>query len=280
MLQKLLHHLTGRVLFAAEIEAGTDTSGDVRLGLAVKAALEAGADLRGADLRGADLGGADLGGADLRGADLRGADLGGADLGGADLGGADLGGAYLGRADLHGACLGEADLRGAYLCGAYLGKADLHGACLGRADLHGACLGGADLRGTDLRKADLRGADLRKADLRGADLGVADLRGACLRGADWGDGAQRREGVPITRAPVMVATDLYDVWIWDRHVEIGCRIHEIEEWAGFDAADIAGMGGGESLRFWRTWRDPLLAVAKAAGCPLPAPEARQGENVA
>jgi hypothetical protein len=175
MLQKLLHHLTGRVLFAAEIEADTDTSGDVRLGLAVKAALEAGADLRGADLGGADLGGADLG---------------------------------------------------------------------------------------------------------GADLGEADLRGACLRGADWGDGAQRREGVPITRAPVMVATDLYDVWIWDRHVEIGCRIHEIEEWAGFDAADIAGMGGGESLRFWRTWRDPLLAVAKAAGCPLPAPEARQGENVA
>jgi hypothetical protein len=240
MLQKLLHHLTGRVLFAAEIEADTDTSGDVRLGLAVKAALEAGADLGGADLGGADLGGADLGGADL----------GGADLGGADLGGADLRGA---------------DLRGAYLRGANLG---------------GANLGGAYLSEADLRRAYLRGADLRGADLRGTDLGEADLRGACLRGADWGDGAQRREGVPITRAPVMVATDLYDVWIWDRHVEIGCRIHEIEEWAGFDAADIAGMGGGESLRFWRTWRDPLLAVAKAAGCPLPAPEARQGENVA
>jgi uncharacterized protein YjbI with pentapeptide repeats len=275
MLQKLLHHLTGRVLFAAEIEADTDTSGDVRLGLAVKAALEAGADLRGADLGGADLGGADLGGADLGGADLGGADLRGADLGGADLGGADLGGADLGGADLGGADLGGADLGGADLRGA-----DLRGAYLRGANLGGANLGGAYLSEADLRRAYLRGADLRGADLRGTDLGEADLRGACLRGADWGDGAQRREGVPITRAPVMVATDLYDVWIWDRHVEIGCRIHEIEEWAGFDAADIAGMGGGESLRFWRTWRDPLLAVAKAAGCPLPAPEARQGENVA
>ena len=57
---------TGTVIFACE--AGS-------MKLAVKAAIEAKADLSGADLRRADLRGADLRWADLRRADLSGADL-------------------------------------------------------------------------------------------------------------------------------------------------------------------------------------------------------------
>ena len=57
--------------------------------VAVRLAIEAGADLGGADLRIAYHGGADLSGANLSGADLRSANLSGADLGSADLGGAD-----------------------------------------------------------------------------------------------------------------------------------------------------------------------------------------------
>jgi hypothetical protein len=133
----------GSVIFTAEIDATNETAASIKLGLAVRVAVKANADLCWADLRGADLRGADLRGADLCWADLREADLREADLRGADLRGADL-------------------------CWADLREADLRG---------------ADLRGADLRGADLRGADLCWADLREADLRGADLRGAYLSGA-------------------------------------------------------------------------------------------------
>jgi hypothetical protein len=55
---EIKHRWTGTVIFTAEIEADGDTAISVKLGLAVRAALKAKADLRGADLRGADLSGA------------------------------------------------------------------------------------------------------------------------------------------------------------------------------------------------------------------------------
>jgi hypothetical protein len=167
------------------------------------------------------------------------------------------------RTDQRKVDLGYADLRGADLCGV-----DLRGADLCGVDLRGADLGGTDLRGADLGGTDLRGAYLRKANLGGADLRGADLCGVDLRWVVWGDGAKRREDVPVTRAPVMVATDPYDVWIWDRHAEIGCQIHEIGVWAALTEADIERMGGERGVRFWREWRAPLLAMARAAGRPL------------
>ncbi len=106
---------TASVLFDAQIEASEDTPFRIQLGLAVRKAYEAGADLRDADLRGAHLRGADLSDADLRGAVLSGADLRGAHLSGADL--------------------SDADLRGAHLSGAALSGAHLSGAVLGGANL-------------------------------------------------------------------------------------------------------------------------------------------------
>ncbi len=123
-----------------EIECEANASRGFKMGLAVRAALESGADLSGADLRRAVLSDAVLRGADLSGADLRRAVLSGADLRGADL--------------------RDAVLRGADLSG---------------ADLRRAVLSGADLCGADLRDAVLRGADLRRADLRRAVLSGADL---------------------------------------------------------------------------------------------------------
>jgi hypothetical protein len=128
---KIMSRWSGAVKFECELTAHVARkSYGFCLGLAVRKALEAGADLGGADLRGANLGGANLGGANLGGANLRGADLGGANLGVANLGGANL----------RDANLRDANLRG--------------------ADLGGANLGGADLGGADLRDANLRGADL------------------------------------------------------------------------------------------------------------------------
>ena len=105
----------GAVIFTADIEADESASASIKLGLAVKVAVKASANLRGADLRGADLRGADLRGADLRAAYLRGANLRGANLCGAGLRGADLDGANLRGADLDGADLSGADLNG--VCG-------------------------------------------------------------------------------------------------------------------------------------------------------------------
>ena len=87
----------------------------MKLGLTVKAAFAAKADLRGAVLSGAYLSGAVLSGAVLSGADLRGAYLRGVDLSDADLRGAYLSGAYLRDADLSDAVLSGADLSGVYL---------------------------------------------------------------------------------------------------------------------------------------------------------------------
>ena len=129
---EIKNRYAGSIQFTAEIEKDTG-SVTINLGLAVKWAINADANLRGAYLGGAYLGGAYLGGANLRDADLRGANLRGAYLRGANLRGAnlrganlrdaDLGGADLRDADLGGANLRDANLRGAYLRGAYLGGA-------------------------------------------------------------------------------------------------------------------------------------------------------------
>jgi hypothetical protein len=136
---EIKNRFTAAVQLTAVIECKNAEPESVKIGLAVKWAIENRADLSGADLRSADLSGADLRSADLRGADLR-----SADLRGADLRDADLRDAYLRSADLSGADLSGADLRDAYLSG---------------ADLRGAYLSGADLRGADLRDADLRDAE-------------------------------------------------------------------------------------------------------------------------
>ena len=70
---EIKNRFTGAVQFNAEINAEKETSDSVKIGLAVKCAVNSGADLSGADLRGANLRDADLGDAYLGGADLGGA---------------------------------------------------------------------------------------------------------------------------------------------------------------------------------------------------------------
>ena len=77
---EIKHHFTNSVMFTAEIEASGDTPFSVKLGLAVRAAVEARANLADAYLAGAYLAGANLAGAYLAGANLAGANLAGANL--------------------------------------------------------------------------------------------------------------------------------------------------------------------------------------------------------
>jgi uncharacterized protein YjbI with pentapeptide repeats len=132
------NRFTGSIQFTAQIACAEGELPSIKLGLAVKWAIESGAYLSGADLSGADLSGANLSGANLSRANLSGAYLSGADLSGADLSGADLSGANLSGANLSRANLSRANLSRAYLSGA-----NLSGAYLSGANLYGANLSGA-----------------------------------------------------------------------------------------------------------------------------------------
>ena len=124
----ILHRWNGKLVFTAEIEAEDGASRAIKLGLAIRVAVRAKANLRGANLSGADLSWANLSGANLRGAYLSGAYLSWADLSEANLREANLSGANLREAYLSGANLSGADLSWAYLRGAYLRGANLSGA--------------------------------------------------------------------------------------------------------------------------------------------------------
>ena len=107
--------IAGEVKFTAEIDCADDALPSLKLGLAVRWAIKAGANLSRANLSGANLAGADLSRANLAGAVLSRANLEGAVLSGADLSGANLSRANLSRANLSGANLAGADLSRAYL---------------------------------------------------------------------------------------------------------------------------------------------------------------------
>ena len=135
---------------------------------------------------------------------------------------------------------------------------------------------GADLRGADLRGADLRGADLWGADLRDADLWGANLWGANLRDADlWG--AKYGDGIPITMPPLQVMGLEWPVLILDRHMKIGCEIHGLAEWEGFDDRRILAMDGKTALTFWRQNKEALLAMARIHGRDFAAEEKEKAD---
>ena len=157
-----------------------------------------------------------------------------------------------------GANLSGANLRGANLC-----DANLSGANLCCANLSGANLCEANLSGANLGCANLSGANLCEANLSGANLGCANLSGAnlcdaCLRGAKW------RDGIVINKAPIQLSGLHWFVTILDAHMQIGCELHSLADWAAFDDRRIASMDGREALRFWRAHKESLLALARGA----------------
>ncbi|MDP3139832.1 MAG: pentapeptide repeat-containing protein [Burkholderiaceae bacterium] len=163
------------------------------------------------------------------------------------------------RVALEAATNSGAYLRGANLSGAYLSDANLSGANLSGAYLSGANLSGAYLRGANLSDAYLSGANLSGAYLRGANLSGAYLRGAYLSGAKWTD------EVIINRAPLQLFGLAYNVHILDQHMQIGCELHTLDDWRGFDDERIVQMDGKTALRFWRAHKAALLALAESDG---------------
>ena len=87
----------------------------------------------------------------------------------------------------------------------------------------------------------------------------ANLSRADLSGAKW------RDGVIINRRPLFIGGLSWSVWVLDSHMQIGCELHKLSEWAEFDDRRICQMSGKEAVKFWRTYKDVLLAIAKSDG---------------
>jgi len=137
---------------------------------------------------------------------------------------------------------------------AYLSGANLSGANLSDANLSYANLSCAYLSGAYLSGANLSGANLSDANLSGANLSDANLSGA-----KW------RDGITINRAPLQLSGLHWAVYILDDHMQIGCELHTLAEWAAFDDARIVEMDGKNALRFWRNHKAALLELAAADG---------------
>ena len=102
------------------------------------------------------------------------------------------------------------------------------------------------------------GLAVKWAKENGANLDGASLYGANLYGA-------KRAGYVLKQVPIKVHGAPYTVMIFDAHMEIGCEVHALFDWAEFDSRRIDAMDGVKSAQFWKAWKAPLLGMAKAAG---------------
>lgn len=92
-----------------------------------------------------------------------------------------------------------------------------------------------------------------------------NLRDANLRDAKWGN-------ITISRSPLHVSIpNEWAIAILDTHMQIGCELHSLSEWAAFDDSRIAQMDGRHALRFWRQYKAVLLAMAAADNRGVSAP---------
>lgn len=132
-------------------------------------------------------------------------------------------------------------------------RAVLAHADLAHADLAHTDLTYADLRGTNLTGADLAHTKLSYAHLRGTILSYADLRGTDLTGVSsfWG-------AVGNCSQIKSLQVDTWPVVYTATHMQIGCRLHTLEEWWKFSDEEIRQMDD-KALAWWRIWK-PILRM--------------------
>ena len=87
----------------------------------------------------------------------------------------------------------------------------------------------------------------------------ANLTEAYLTDAKW------QGGIVINKPPVQLFGLHWRVTILDEHMQIGCELHKLSDWAKYGDARIAAMDGRDALRFWRAHKDVLLGLARSAG---------------
>jgi hypothetical protein len=141
---------------------------------------------------------------------------------------------------------------------AYFVCANLTGANMTGANMTGANMTGVNLTGADLIRAELVRAILIRADLTDANLIRADLTNANLTGATY-------RNMPCTRPPVQVSGLRWNVVILDKHIIIGCQMHEATAWRGFEDGTLLKMHPS-APGLWHIWGGTIMALAKAHGC--------------
>jgi len=63
--------------------------------------------------------------------------------------------------------------------------------------------------------------------------------------------------------PIQIASPEYYIFIYDKHIKIGCEFHTINDWFSFDHGKIIKMDGERSLSFWKKWKKVLQEICKA-----------------
>jgi uncharacterized protein YjbI with pentapeptide repeats len=244
---QIKNRFTNAVQFECELNADiAKKEYSLQLGFVVEEAVKVGANLDCANLEGANLYGANLDCANLDCANLEGANLARANLAGANLYRANLTGATLEGAKLEGAKLEGANLAGANLAGANLAGANLEGANLARANLEGA-----NLAGVNLTDANLTGANLAGANLAGANLARANLEGAKCFNEEL-----------IYLQPIQLSGfQPWNIIIAGTHMEIGCKLHKIEDWDKLKKSRIKLMDE-RALDWWAEHKPLIIPIAK------------------
>ena len=79
-----------------------------------------------------------------------------------------------------------------------------------------------------------------------------------LAGADWGEDKT---------IPIFLTNLKWPLIITGQHIQIGCERYLITEWQSFTDERISQMHSN-ALELWRIWKEPILAIAKAAGRPF------------
>lgn len=64
----------------------------------------------------------------------------------------------------------------------------------------------------------------------------------------------------LINSPIMIDTQYYYVFVYDKHMKIGCEIHLIEDWFNFNNKTILEMDGKRALSFWKKWKEPLRQI--------------------
>jgi uncharacterized protein YjbI with pentapeptide repeats len=103
------------------------------------------------------------------------------------------------------------------------------------------------------------GAYLDCAYLDGANLDGANLDGAYLDSA-YLDGAKYGDGVPLETEPLQLLGGRYQIFVFDTHIKIGCKLFKHSEWENFTDKEIAKMDYG-ALEWWNEWRGLVLSLS-------------------
>ena len=132
-------------------------------------------------------------------------------------------------------------------------KIDIIGRNSGEALFSHTCKGNT-IKST-LEAATREGADLWGANLWGADLGGADFFGANTKGAAYGSAT-------LDNGIVQLLGLLWEVYVFDNHIKIGCKMHTTQEWDGFSDEEISEMDKN-ALEFWKANKAAIMVLARA-----------------